>query len=265
MKPIEKPIAVGRTAEVYAWEDGQVLKLYRDWCPKDWVDHEAKIARVVNTAGIPAPVAGEILEVEGRRGILYERVNGPDMLEAMKTNPLKIAAYGRWLAQLHLAMHRSANDSLPSQRDSMIWSINAAKDLPDELRQPVLKRLEDLPDSGQLCHGDFHPGNVILSQRGPVVIDWMTAVRGHPAADLARTRLLLTIGDPPQGGVWGMIIRTLRGVYVRSYLAEYARSAPEIVRLSDAFISIMAAARLNEGIITEREKLLKLVRDASSR
>ncbi len=259
MKTLEKPFAVGRTAEVYAWEDGQVLKLYRDWCPPDWVDHEAQIARVVDEAGIPAPKAGEIVEVNGRKGILYERVDGPDMLEALKTSPLKVVAYGRSLAELHLAMHRITNDSLPPQRAALVWSINHAQALPENLRRSVLQRFDALPDGSQLCHGDFHPGNVILSQRGPVVIDWMTAARGHPAADLARTRLLLTIGDPPQGGLLRLLILSMRSLFERGYLEEYARSAPEVVRLSDDFLPILAAARLNEDIVSEREKLLKLI------
>lgn len=257
-KPLDQPIAIGRTAEVFAWEDGQVLKLYRDWCPPDWVEREAQIARAVYAAGIPSPLAGEVVEVDGRRGIVYERVDGPDMLEALKTSPLNVAVFARQLAQLHLTMHRSANDSLPSQRGSMVWSIEHAKNLPDDLRRPILKRLEALPDGSQLCHGDFHPANVIISPRGPVIIDWMTAVRGHPAADVARTRLLLTIGDPPQGGFYRLLILAMRGIYFRTYLDEYRRGAPEVVRLSDAFIPIMAAARLNEEIAPERDKLLKL-------
>jgi hypothetical protein len=74
MKPLGQPFAVGRTAEIFAWEEGTILKLYRDWCPANWVEHEAHIALVVNQAGIPAPTVGDILSVEGRRGIVYERV-----------------------------------------------------------------------------------------------------------------------------------------------------------------------------------------------
>src|SRR5512133_3833293 len=64
------PIAEGRTAEIYAWEDHHSLKLYRDWCPSDCVEYESRIAHAVHAAGIPSPAAGEILEVNGRRGLL---------------------------------------------------------------------------------------------------------------------------------------------------------------------------------------------------
>jgi aminoglycoside phosphotransferase (APT) family kinase protein len=36
-------------------------------------------------------------------------------------------------------------------------------------------------------HGDFHPGNVVLTQRGPVVIDWRNTTEGPP--DLSETEI----------------------------------------------------------------------------
>lgn len=50
-------IGEGRIAEIYAWGDNQVLKLFREWCVPDWVDCEAQIARTVHAAGAPAPAA----------------------------------------------------------------------------------------------------------------------------------------------------------------------------------------------------------------
>ncbi len=70
------PIARGRTAELYDWDAGHVLKLYYAWCPPRWVEHEAHVARVIGEAGIPAPAAGEVLELDGRCGIIYERIAG---------------------------------------------------------------------------------------------------------------------------------------------------------------------------------------------
>jgi hypothetical protein len=54
----EKPIAFGRTAEVHAWKDGWVLKLFHDWFPEESVRYEAELARAVQAAGLPVPAAG---------------------------------------------------------------------------------------------------------------------------------------------------------------------------------------------------------------
>ena len=84
---LSTPIAHGRTAEIYLWDEHHVLKLYRDWCPPHWVEDEARIARAVYEAGIPSPAAGEIVEMDGRQGLIYERIQGISMLQDMNTHP----------------------------------------------------------------------------------------------------------------------------------------------------------------------------------
>src|SRR5574338_1237169 len=72
MKQISStPLAEGRTAEIFLWDEDHILKLYRDWCPADWVDYESRVAHAIHAAGIPSPAAGEIVEVDGRRGLVY--------------------------------------------------------------------------------------------------------------------------------------------------------------------------------------------------
>jgi hypothetical protein len=51
-------VGVGRTAEVYAWGDRQILKPYRMGMPEHWVRHEARVARVVSAAGLHVPAIG---------------------------------------------------------------------------------------------------------------------------------------------------------------------------------------------------------------
>ena len=60
------PIARGRTAEVFTWKDGQVLKLFFDWVPPVWVETEAKVSRLVYEAGLPSPAIEGLVEVNGR-------------------------------------------------------------------------------------------------------------------------------------------------------------------------------------------------------
>ncbi len=83
----EKPIALGRTAEIYAWEDGWVLKLFYDWFSVESVRTEAKLARAVQAAGLPVPAAGEILEIGNRLGLPYQRVEGSSILEQVRAKP----------------------------------------------------------------------------------------------------------------------------------------------------------------------------------
>lgn len=260
---LNTPIAQGRTAEVYNWGAQHILKLYREWCPPEWVEYEAAIARTIVAAGIPTPAVGEIVEVLNRRGIIYERVKGVSMLADLKARPWTIIRHARGLAELQTKIHRLGITGLGSYRSSLAYAIEKATSLPDALREKTLKLLAALPDGNAVCHGDFHPDNIIVTASGPVVIDWMTAKAGNPWADVARTSMILTIGIA--AARVGPILSTLSRLYHSAYLHRYQALAPEVSGRREDWLPVIAAARLNENIVAERETLLQIVEKATER
>jgi aminoglycoside phosphotransferase (APT) family kinase protein len=64
-------------------------------------------------------------------------------------------------------------------------------DLPLHLLDFARQVLDGLPDGDRLCHGDYHPGNVLQAAGRIAVIDWGAATRGAPETDHARALLLL--------------------------------------------------------------------------
>ena len=256
---LDKPIAVGRTAEVFAWGNGHILKLYRDWCPANWVEYELKIGRIVQGAGLPVPAIGDIVEMDGRRGVIYERIDGVSMLDDFKRRSWRIQRYARTFAELHATMHNCVvSADLPSMKNGLANSIRHAPNLTDDLRHSVLRQLDALPDDTQLCHGDFHPGNVMLTARGPIIIDWMTAKRGSPMADVARALLLLTLGTPPST-LERIIVNFVRGAFVNAYLDRYFQLRPGNRQELDAWRPIIAAARMDERIQGEQPSLIDMI------
>lgn len=88
-----------------------------------------------------------------------------------------------------------------------------------------MKELKSLPEGDSVCHGDFHPDNVLLSDDDVTIIDWMDASRGNPLADIARTSIILLGASESE-----QIPNLLQKVFVRSfhriYLHEYFRLRP---------------------------------------
>jgi aminoglycoside phosphotransferase (APT) family kinase protein len=97
-----------------------------------------------------------------------------------------------------------------------------------------------------------------LGRDGPAVIDWTDATRGDPAADLARTRLLLRQGAVPEH--MPTLIRGLhsfgRGAFFRLYLRAYARERRIDDDLVDRWEVVRVADRVMEGIDAEQPALL---------
>ena len=256
-----KPIAIGRTAEVFAGEEGQVIKLFRDWVPQDWVTYEFRVARLVHSTGLPVPaVLGNIQEFKNRQAICYERVDGVTMGELIVMQPFSLFKNARLLGKLHCEMHSRKETSLPSQRRKLQNSIRNANPLPEILKLAALQSLEGFPDGDRVCHGDFHPGNIIMSPNGATIIDWTDVSSGNPHADVARTLLLIGGARLPLTSMIGWIFRLFQKSILSTYIRSYKQNSDLDVDHVKAWIPIMAAARLNEQIPEEEKRLLKIVR-----
>jgi tRNA A-37 threonylcarbamoyl transferase component Bud32 len=258
-----KLISYGRTAEVFTWKDSQILKLCWEEFPASLVEYEARITDAAHKAGLPVPAVNGVVEIDGRTGIIFERVSGYTMGGRDLLKPWELVRRARTLAKLHVKMHSCNLPEAISQRERLEQKIRTAPGLTEDMRGGILNLLWQLPDGDVLCHGDFHPRNVIISPRGPIIIDWMTATRGNPAADIARTSLLLRLAT--RAGDWALerslthiIGHYFYPVYLKKYLELRYVSRQQI----SAWIPVIAAARLSDPVPRESNKLLALVKKA---
>jgi uncharacterized protein (TIGR02172 family) len=258
------PIGQGRTAEIFTWGNQQILKLLIPGFPLDPIHKERQASRAVYEAGLPAPAVGELVELEDRLGIVYERIDGPTMLHVVLEKPWMLARMARQLAETQVTIHSHTCADLPSQRERFKREIEQAPRLSAQTKKQVLQALERLPDGNMICHGDFHPDNVLMAARGPVVIDWMNTGRGNPLADVARTALTLGLGSLPPGTSLfrGWFIQSFRRIFRAFYLRRYFQLWPFAQAQMRAWLLPVAAARLFEGIPGEADQLVRLIEAA---
>jgi hypothetical protein len=247
-------LGAGREADVYAIGDTAVLNLYRP----GFGGHraEAVTLRALDGRGI-APRLLDVRELDGRTGLVEERLAGPDLLTLLQRRPWQLYGVARLLTGAQLAIHRvPAPAELPDQRLVLADRIRDAA-LPRHLFEFVSRVLDVLPDGDRLCHGDFHPGNVLLTAHRTTVIDWGAATRGVPEADHARTLLLLRWADPLPGTplVSRALISGGRSLLVRAYAHAYRRGSPPLSHIA-SWLVVHLAARLSQGIPAERSLLI---------
>jgi Ser/Thr protein kinase RdoA (MazF antagonist) len=240
------PLAYGRTAELYAWQPGWLLKLFLPQYTMSGVQYEADVVRRVYATGLPIPAPGEIVTLEQRFGIPYERVDGVTMLSRLNDDPRQGDALIRQLGRLHAQVHTHAVTTLPLQKVRLAGKIEAA-DLPSALRSKALQVLADLPGEQRLCHGDFHPDNVLLTAGEPVIIDWNDATAGHPAADVARTLLLFRFGGMPEDPLARQAEQARRALLRGLYLAGYGGQPALDAGLIQQWLIPVTAGRLAEN------------------
>ena len=241
-----KPLALGRTAELYAWEGGQVVKLFFDWFDLESIQFEQHMAQAVHTAGIPVPAVGKISQINGRNGLIYERVDGQSMWEVLNKQPWRVFTLAHQAAHLQAEMHANTlKPDIPSQRRRLENKLRCAEHLPDLAKQALLAALPAMPDGDSICHGDFHPGNILFNSNRAVIIDWIDASIGNPLADVARTSVIL-LGAAATSQIPNYALKLFVRLFHALYLQGYFQFRPGGEAEYHHWLPVIAAARLSE-------------------
>ena len=189
--PGEK-IGEGVSADVHAWAPGQVVKLFKAGVPQRTSRWEARMTRAAFAAG--APEVFDEVTLEGRFGIVLQRLDGPTLEQLRQTRAVTSGQVGAILAALYTSVHRTPPPpDVASLRDWIDAVSRTSRDiLPEHIATGVLTLIDRLPPEDGLCHADLHPGNVIMTADGPRIIDWSLAVRASGVFDIARAHVCLS-------------------------------------------------------------------------
>jgi len=220
-------VGEGRSATVHDLGDGWLLRRSRN--PAADATREAAVLRWAAAHGVPVPAVREASGPD----LVLARVDGPSMLDQLLDDPAAADTCGRTLAALH-----SRLDRVPPPPD---WP------LPTPTGRP-----------GRLVHGDLHPGNVLVSATGPVLIDWTNAASAPSAYDTATTWLVLACMRHSDAAA-DRRLEPVREPLLAAFLAEVDRTAaaallPRVAadRIADPGTSDDERARIAELVAGER-------------
>ncbi len=258
-------VAAGRTSDVYEYGAGSVIKVPRPSVPESWAAREAHYTSAVHALGAPAPAVRDVVCVDGRDAIVFERVDGRSLWQHVADEPDRAAAHGRVLADVHRQIFSVGLPlDVEGLVDRMRLKLDAAEVLTEDERNAAKRTVDGLPRGAALLHGDLHPGNVLMSERGPVAIDWFDAAIGHPVADVVRSSLLLRdFGRerPHLPGASAAVLTRLHDGYVEA-MASCVAAPADVV---GAWEGVVAASRLAERAEADESSLLTLWRDSRQR
>ena len=241
-------IARGRTADVFEWDDGQVLKLFHDWVSFEDILYEQMVGSEIHASGIKSPAVGNIIKIDGHNGLLYEHIDGQQMFKVMLQKPWSVFKCAHILAELHIQMHEQVlSVQIPPQHEKLTRKLNQAKILPSSIRDSLIERLNSMPVDDRICHGDFHPANVLLSEDGGFIIDWVDTTQGNPLMDVARTSILMK-GLIFTRQIPNWYLRFLSLLFHTAYVGYYFRIRPQSKEAYQSWLPIVAGARLSENI-----------------
>jgi tRNA A-37 threonylcarbamoyl transferase component Bud32 len=236
-----------------------VIKLYSRDVEREQVEEEVRLTNLARGTGIRAPRIMELLEDSGRWGFSYQKLDGPTYLDLMLQGGRSAEELGRSMALVHRELHEHCGPGMPALKDRLRATISECRGR-KELRAAALRSLDRLPDGDQVCHGDFHPGNVIVTREGSYVLDWIDASAGHYLADVARSVVLIYAWLPNQlQRMGGTPSPGLIGRFCRSYRTHAYRSTPENDEMVDRWMLPVAVARLCQDIPGEEDRLMRII------
>ena len=241
MTGIGSLLGAGKEAEAFAYGE-HVLKLYRGTHQRSIAFAEAAVLAIVADHGLPTPAIYEAGEYGGRWGLVMGRAAGASLGSHLLADPSLVPAALEAVVSLHRAVHARIEPRLPPLQRRLADRLARAKGI-DAQREGLLATLAARPNGDRICHGDFHPFNLIGPPDSLTIVDWPDATSGPPAADACRTYLLLLPHIPD---------------FARAYLATYAEASGLAPADILAWLPVLAAARLCENVPDEEPLLRRL-------
>lgn len=241
---LDRVIAVRNSKTVYRDGDRCVKVFNADYSKADVLNEALNQARIEET-GLNIPKILEVTMIDGKWAIVSEYIKGKTLAQLMQDFPEDKEKYLEMLVDIQIAVHGKRCPLLNKLKDKMSYKISLTN-LDATTRYDLHTRLKGMPTHNKVCHGDFNPTNVIITEDNtPYIIDWAHATQGNASADAARTYLLFWLNGDIDGA--------------NKYLGMFCEKSNTEKQYVQKWMPIVAASQSVKGNAKEREFLLSWV------
>lgn len=243
-------IGSGGTSSVHEWGNSEVIKVFKPNVPIEVIKNEEYIGSILKNSSLCIPKYIRTIELNNRIALIYERANGKTLAEIMfqTTDQYDMAAN---FAKMHFEVHRCHIDELPSQHDMLKRRILRMRSFLGEDTEKMLDLLDSLPIENKLCHGDFHPLNILMDCDKYTILDWNGSCSGNPLSDVAWS--YLTLKSPVIEQMYGQLISNMVAEFSNEYLNHYCQYANVDKNNILKCLPIVAIRRLDDNITCETD------------
>ncbi len=237
---------VAERANKTIYRDGdKAIKVFESEYKKYDILNEALNQARVEETGLNIPRLREVTVIDGKWAITTDFIEGKTLAQLMEENPDNLDEYLELFVDLQMSVHAQKCPLLSKLKDKMNKKISDTT-LDATTRYELHTRLEGMPKHNKVCHGDFNPSNIIISNDGtPFIIDWAHVTQGNASADVARTYLLFHINGKPE--------------IADKYLKLFCKKSDTAIQYVQKWMPIVAASQSVKGRPEEKELLLSWV------
>ncbi len=241
---LDKIIAV-RTGKTVYKDGDRVIKVFENGYSKADILNEALNQARIEETGLNIPKILGVSTENGKWAVISEYIKGKTLAQLMTENPDKFDEYLERFVDIQMEIHSKKAPLLTKLKDKMNRKIDRA-DIDAATRYDLHTRLEGMPRHNKVCHGDFNPSNIIITDDGtPYIIDWAHATQGNASADVARTYLLFRLDGNIESA--------------EKYMELFCKKSDTARQYIEKWLPIVAASQSVKGNAEEREFLLSWV------
>lgn len=239
---LDRIIAVRNRKTIYRDGDRCIKVFDTNYSKADVLNEALNQARMEET-DLFIPKILEVTTLEGKWVIVSEYIKGKTLAQLMQEHPDRKQKYLEKMVDIQMEIHSKKCPLLNKLKDKMNRKISQAE-LDATTRYDLHTRLEGMPKHDKVCHGDFNPSNIIITEDGSAcVLDWSHVTQGNASADVARTYLLFWLDGDMEGAEEYLRIFCEKSATPRQYVQKW--------------MPIVAASQSVKGNEKEREFLLE--------
>jgi uncharacterized protein (TIGR02172 family) len=181
-------IGAGACGEVYRIDDERIIKLYYPQISNDEIEREKALAKKAFVLGVPTAISYDIVECDGRLGVVYELIKSKTLGELIRDDGENLEKYVDMYADVCRRIHKieASGGDLPTFKDINRQEIPNIVDITDEERQLLYDFLDMVPDRCNCIHGDLNLNNIMVDNGECCLIDMGEFSTGMPMFDISR-------------------------------------------------------------------------------
>ena len=224
------------------YRDGnKAIKIFDENYKTSAVLNEALNDALIEETALNVPKLREVSKIEGKWAIINDFIEGKTLSELMDEYPQKEDEYLELFVDLQIEIQNKSCPGLTKIQDKMKRKISESN-LDATTRYELHTRLNGMKRHKKICHGDFNPSNIIITNDGvPFVLDWSHATQGNASEDVARTYLLFKLAKKDE--------------LAEKYIRLFCKKSDTALQYVQSWLPIVAASQLVKGKIEEKEFL----------
>ena len=228
-------IGAGACGECYRLDDETIVKLYYPHVENEEIETEKAFAKKAFVMGIPTAISYDIVECDGRTGVMYELIHSKTLGELIREDYSHLDKYIDMYVDVckKVGSIRTDDKEIPDFKAGGRAYIDKLNLTDDREKEYLHKFLDLVPDGDHCIHGDLNINKIMVENGECVLIDMGELGVGTPMFDISRIIFSMVYANTAPGTMntfYKMPSEQVTEIYQKFMLKYYGEPLEDAVK-----------------------------------